>query len=133
MQVYVLIFNRVVSDNILHNMFPYTVIATNKRQAVQNFLKVDTTGSPLCTNFGYGDFKDKYPQLYNDPQCQKLIELMEENEVNDWDIEESEEDTIIYHDFIINNLDLITDVLLMIDEDNTSDYFSIKESRLISY
>lgn len=56
---------------------------------------------------------------------------MEEANTNDLSPEYSDKDYIIYHNFIMNNLDLITNVLLFLN--NRTNLFMIDEGHIISY
>ncbi len=131
MTIYNLKFYRHIGDDHLGNVFCYTVIAASEEEAISKFLKVDKSASPLSTDFGLPDFNEKYPEIANNLKCKSLIHKMEEAGTDDLDPQSSEEEYEAYHEFIINNLDLITEVLLIIN--NKCDCFTIEEGVIISY
>jgi len=136
MRIYTLKFNRDIGashingvKNILANIFCYTVIADSERDAIRKFLILDKSGSPLSTDFHAYDFQKNFPHIYNNNDVQSLIFKMEESEIDDVDPKESNEQYDIYHNFIMENLQLIIDVLFLLNHTNC---FSITEGYLIS-
>ncbi len=114
-------------ENVLHKTFCYVVGGFNERDAIKTFLLQDISHSPLSLeirNEAYY-FDGKIPLI-----VQRFNKLAyDENDMNELVPEDNEEDAILYHQFIKENLDLMIDVLLVLKD--KSIMFKIEETELI--
>jgi hypothetical protein len=113
-------------EAVLSKIFSYIVAGTNERDAIQRFLLQDSSHSPLSLEISHEKyyFDGKIPV-----KIKKLINLIDDEDMLDIDPENSDEDLKLYQVFIKKNLDLITDVLLLLD--NKSIMFKIQKTKII--